>query len=180
MPQHHITLAVLLALSLVGCGQSDTTPAAPEPGAEAAAAKSGSDAVPSAKPVTAESTASPSNPPAPSASRDPQVVAQAWADTVRARDWPGAYSYWGDHGARSGKTLAQFTAQRSNLKKPLIVLGKGSQEGAAGSLYYTVPVTISDGDRRISGEVVLRRVNDVAGASAEQLRWHIDSSTLQP
>jgi hypothetical protein len=53
----------------------------------------------------------------------------------------------------------------------------GESEGAAGSIYYTAPVTIIDGARRLTGEVVLRRVNDVPGATPEQLRWHIESTT---
>ena len=180
MTQHRMTLAALLALSLAGCGQSETTPVALATETENSPADVVTEPMPSAEPLPTAAPSSPVSPPPPSASRDPQVVVQAWADTVRARDWPAAYGYWGDHGARSGKTLAQFTAQWSKLNKPLVVLGKGDQEGAAGSLYYTVPVTISDGDKRISGELVLRRVNDVDGASAEQLRWHIESTTLQP
>ena len=43
-----------------------------------------------------------------------------------------------------------------------------------------MPVTITDGNRVLQGEVVLRRVNDVSGASPEQLRWHIDTTTLTP
>ncbi len=55
---------------------------------------------------------------------------------------------------------------------------RGQAEGAAGSLFYTAPVTIISGPRRIEGEVVLKRVNDVPGASAEQLRWHIESTSF--
>jgi hypothetical protein len=57
---------------------------------------------------------------------------------------------------------------------------KGDGEGGAGSLYYTAPVRISDGARRLAGEIVIRRVNDVDGATAEQLRWHIESTTIEP
>jgi hypothetical protein len=32
----------------------------------------------------------------------------------------------------------------------------------------------------LKGDVVLRRVNDVPGATEEQLRWHIESTTLTP
>lgn len=183
MAQHRIILAALVTLPLAGCGQSTTTapaPAEPAGSAEATSTVLSPEPKRSAQPDSGTTAANPATPAAPSASRDPQVVVKAWADAVRARDWPAAYGYWGDHGTRSGKTLAQFTAQWSHLKKPLVVLGKGDQEGAAGSLYYTVPVTISNGDKRISGELVLRRVNDVDGASAEQLRWHIESTTLQP
>ena len=61
-----------------------------------------------------------------------------------------------------------------------MTVGKGESEGAAGSLYYTAPVTVTDGTRVLKGDVVLRRVNDVPGATEEQLRWHIESTTLTP
>ena len=32
----------------------------------------------------------------------------------------------------------------------------------------------------ITGDVTLRRVNDVEGATAEQLRWHLDAGTREP
>ena len=56
-------------------------------------------------------------------------------------------------------------------------------EGAAGSSYYTSEATITANDKdgrpvRYEGPIVLRRVNDVPGASAAQLRWHIDSVQL--
>ena len=61
----------------------------------------------------------------------------------------------------------------------------GPSEGAAGSIYATIPVTVDaqldDGkQQRFTGQYVVRRVNDVPGASADQLRWHIDSATLKP
>jgi hypothetical protein len=116
----------------------------------------------------------------PSASRDPQEVLLSWAKAVSLKDWPTAYGYWGEHGAQSGMTLDQFKATWGKLTQPDLEIGKGQQEGAAGSSFYSVPVTIVDGARRIPGEVVFRRVNDVEGATAEQLRWHIESTTLKP
>ncbi len=103
-----------------------------------------------------------------------------WAKAVSLKHWAEAYGYWGDRGLQSGQTPAQFAAVWSKLNEPEVELGKGKQEGAAGSLFYTVPVTVIDGKRRIAGEVVLRRVNDVDGANAEQRRWHIESTTLNP
>ena len=60
----------------------------------------------------------------------------------------------------------------------------GRMEGAAGSLYYTAPTTItgtlkSGGNYKLQGPVILRRVDDVPGATAEQLRWHIYSTDLK-
>ncbi|HEU5482636.1 MAG TPA: hypothetical protein VFU80_06060 [Sphingomicrobium sp.] len=51
-------------------------------------------------------------------------------------------------------------------------------EGAAGSLYSSVQLTLSgnkkDGAAYVmTGPVTLRRVNDVPGSTAEQRRWHI-------
>lgn len=54
----------------------------------------------------------------------------------------------------------------------------GLQEGAAGSIYVSVPMTISGtaNNERVSrsAAAVLRRVNDVPGSSEEQRRWHIE------
>ncbi len=88
-------------------------------------------------------------------------------------------AFWGDLGARSGLSETDFAARWAGLHYPKVTFGKGESEGAAGSIYYTAPVTITDGSRIITGEVVLRRVNDVDGATSEQLRWHIESTTLK-
>ena len=71
----------------------------------------------------------------------------------------------------------------AGLSKRSVTVSPGQIEGAAGSLYYTAPIVITgqDGDGRpvrFEGVAVLRRVNDVDGASAEQLRWHFDRLTL--
>ncbi len=82
---------------------------------------------------------------------------------------------------KRGRTRAQIAAEVGLSHTAVTkVIARYEQEGAAGSSYYTAPVTITDGARRLSGEVVLRRANDVPGATPEQLRWHIESSTLEP
>jgi hypothetical protein len=103
-----------------------------------------------------------------------------WARAVSLRDWPLARAYWGDHGERSGLSEAEFAARWGKLKNPTVALSQGQQEGAAGSSFYTAPLTITDGGRTLRGEIVIRRVNDVDGASAEQLRWHIESLSIAP
>jgi len=55
----------------------------------------------------------------------------------------------------------------------------GKMEGAAGSIYITVPATIeatnADGTATTIEEIVtLRRVNDVPGSTEAQRRWHIE------
>ena len=52
------------------------------------------------------------------------------------------------------------------------------QEGAAGSIYLSVPITISGMSKAQqvsrSATVLLRRVNDVPGSTEAQRRWHIE------
>ena len=168
-----MALAAGVLLVAAGC-KAPTLAPAPEPVAEASSfAPAPALAPPS--PVAAATA-----PAVPSKSRDPAVVLGAWASAVEACDWAAVRGYWGDHGTASGLSQEAFSAKWSALQKPKVTAGKGESEGAAGSIYYTAPVTITDGARIISGDVVFRRVNDVEGASPEQLRWHIESSTLAP
>ncbi|MCP5386073.1 MAG: hypothetical protein H6916_04550 [Novosphingobium sp.] len=156
----HAPLAVPLLLA--ACGQSGEEAAQPT-----AAPSLSATAAPSAAAV-----------PEPLDSRDPRKVLAAWAQAVSLGQWDAAYLYWGERGEASGMNLAQFRARWGKLGTPELELREGQAEGAAGSLYYTAPVTIIAGPRRIEGEVVLKRVNDVPGASAEQLRWHIESTSF--
>lgn len=71
---------------------------------------------------------------------------------------------------------AQYNAQ---------VGAPGAIEGAAGSLFVEVPVVIygrlqSGAELHQSGKAVLRRANDVPGATPEQLRWRIERIELKP
>ncbi len=117
---------------------------------------------------------------------------QAAADVVRryysaidARDYATAWTQWGDDG-RPGQTLAAFERGFDHTRSTHVSVGAlKPAEGGAGSIYQEVPVTVEatldDGTRqRFTGTYVIRRVNGVDGASASQLRWHIDSAVLKP
>jgi len=59
----------------------------------------------------------------------------------------------------------------------------GRVEGAAGSLFVEVPVVLygrysTGGAYHASGKAMLRRVNGVPGATAEQLKWRIERIEL--
>ena len=79
---------------------------------------------------------------------------------------------------------AELTALLSGLTDLRVQVGPpGAMEGAAGSSYIEVRVSIEARrpDRaRFSREArfTLRRVNNVPGATAAQLRWRIDSVAL--
>ena len=177
--------AILLGVAaLAACSKPAEQQAAPEPSATASESDAASaSAAPSqaATPAAASSAKpAPAAPEPPSESRDPAKVVVAWAKAMSLKQWGSAYLYWGDHGARSGLTSAQFAAKWGKLANPEFELRPGTIEGAAGSLYYTAPIVLIDGKRHVRGEIVLRRVNDVDGATPEQLRWHIESLTVSP
>jgi hypothetical protein len=47
-------------------------------------------------------------------------------------------------------------------------------EGAAGSIYTTIPVVFYDDTLHRPAEIILRRINDVPGSTEAQRRWHIE------
>lgn len=76
--------------------------------------------------------------------------------------------------AQGNLNAAQFRAPLTAIGDLSVSFSDGRLEGAGGSLYYVAPIRVagSDGTRR-SGTAILRRVNDVDGASHSELRWHI-------
>ncbi len=114
-----------------------------------------------------------------------RAVLSDWAHALEHRNWADAHAQWGHDGADSGLDPAAFAKAYEKYASITVTIGNGDVEGAAGSLYYEVPVTIGGTLRNgrpfsLSGPVTLRRVNDVDGASAQQLAWHISQSDLKP
>jgi hypothetical protein len=109
-------------------------------------------------------------------------VLLAWARGIELREFDQAWAMMGD-AAKSQLPKAQFNARFHPLHNITVAVPTGTMEGAAGSSYYTAPATVSgvraDGSTAtMKGEVVLRRVNDVSGATPEQLAWHIEQVNL--
>lgn len=50
----------------------------------------------------------------------------------------------------------------------------GGTEGAAGSIYTTVPVTFYGDTFSKDASIILRRVNDVPGSTEAERHWHIE------
>lgn len=105
-------------------------------------------------------------------------------DAINAHDYPVAYAQWGGEGQASGKSYADFARGFANTVSVKVSAREQPVEGAAGSLFATVPVTVdavlADGRRqRFTGTYVVRRVADVDGSTAEQRRWHLQSAALK-
>ena len=181
--------AAAFAVALAACNQPVTEIAPSEVASDVAAAESATpvtQATATAEPAavsTPKQTGAQGSPPP--ESRDPQVVLAFWGLALETHDYATARRVWGNHGVASGQSPSAFAAAWDKYRIIDMTIGKGDQEGAAGSLYYEAPVTVT-GLRRdgkpytLSGSVTLRRVNDVDGATTEQLRWHIEGSTLKP
>ena len=111
-------------------------------------------------------------------------VLLAWARGIELREFDQGWAMMGD-AAKSQLSRAQFNGRFHPLRNITVAVPTGTMEGAAGSSYYSAPATISgvraDGSVvTMKGEVVLRRVNDVPGATPEQLAWHIEQVDLTP
>ncbi|WP_066554351.1 hypothetical protein [Croceicoccus bisphenolivorans] len=105
--------------------------------------------------------------------KDPQALLDYWKGAVEAGDEDAAAKAWFD-----GDAPSEFGG--IGMATVRIEYGEPQVEGAAGSSYLTVPFTATatgpDGEALPrSGTITARRVNDVDGASDEQLSWRIVS-----
>lgn len=121
--------------------------------------------------------------PAPKSMQAAAAVVQRYYSALNARDYDTAWRQWGETGP-AGQTQAQFKAGFARTRSTRVTIGALEPgDAAAGSIYQPVPVTVDatldDGTRQqFRGTYILRRVNDVDGATPDQLRWHIASAKL--
>jgi hypothetical protein len=107
----------------------------------------------------------------------PEQIVQQYGDLLHARRFKDAFALWDQGSAQMSEQ--QFEKRFQPYKTIDSAVGTiGRTEGAAGSIYNTVQLTLSgnkkDGTPYVmTGPVTLRRVNDVPGSTAEQRRWHI-------
>lgn len=162
-------LAVLtLALVLAACGQQDKDDRL----------TTREDSAPEEAPLPPEPVGPAPEQLAALESRDCSEVAQAYSDALARRAFAFAARFWEDPVIDDARLEAVFEGYAS----PRIEFAEVRQEGAAGSLYCTVTGALGDASDPAKplrqGEIVLRRVNDVPGATPGQLRWTIRSSTF--
>jgi hypothetical protein len=112
------------------------------------------------------------------ASKDCSEVVQFYLEALGGREWARAALVWGDPAIGAARLEAVF----AGYKEMQVEWTEPFVEGAAGSLYCTVAGKLSDARDPATpvreGTLLLRRVNDVPGATPEQLRWTLRSSTF--
>jgi hypothetical protein len=114
--------------------------------------------------------------------RDPAELLKGYYDLISKGDLASAYTFWGQNGANSQQSFAQFAQGYANTRQAAIELGQPTSGGAAGSIYITVPVVIvanqADGSQQaFCGTYRLRQLNV---PPFDQLGLRIDGATIAP
>ena len=156
--------ALLLALLLAACGGD------PEPAPEPTEAPAPALPVGELPPQVADFPVL--------ASKDCADVAEFYLEALSSREYAQAALVWDDPVIDAARLEAVFGGYREaqvEWTEPFV-------EGAAGSLYCTIAGTLTDAKDSakppLEGTLLLRRANDVPGATADQLRWTLQSSTF--
>lgn len=184
-------LAVVPALMLAGCDRTadpaaekrDLAPTSSDPAPLPDAPQPGEPAATSAPaPAAPDLTPPKLVPEAERGETGARSLLLSFARAIELKEFGQAWSLLSPADRRA-LPRDRFAAQFADLGEITVAVPTGSMEGAAGSLIYTAPITITADDRdgrpiRYEGEVVLRRVNDVPGATPAQLRWHFQTLTL--
>lgn len=183
--RRHLPL-LLPALVLVACAQEPDQKPVVDPEAAAAVVPDDTEPPQPPPPVAAPDCAALRGPALTAEAERGETGARAvlvdWARALELRQWDRAWCQFGDTGGASAQSFAEFRRDWDARGKITVAVPSGTMDGAAGSSYYTVPTRVAiaepDGEVVLMGDVILRRVNDVPGASEEELRWHIASARL--
>ena len=167
-------LASMLLMIVAGCNQGQandegnqpapTPPVAPTPPTPPAASPKPPAPQPPPKPTLSE----------PNGRIDPHSVeaagqiVQHYGALIEQGRFGEAAALWGDE--------RQAAVFRTQLRPSthLEIGDLGATEGAAGSIYTTIPVIFYGDAFRRPANIILRRANDVPGSTEAQRRWHID------
>lgn len=174
---------LILVVTLAACGQAEDDAAAPQIVANndsaQTASMSGVDNV--ALPDDRTPVDEPRGPIDPKSAEAAGQVVQNFGALIEQKRWAEAEALWSD--AADG---ARFTAGLKRNRETHIEIGKpGKSEGAAGSIYVTVPIIFygtdpAGADFRKAADAILRRVNDVPGSTGAQRRWHVERIETGP
>jgi len=150
-----------------------------EPSEQPAAEPSATPSAPAADPLATPAALPPQVADYPALeSRDCREVAQFYLTALQERDFARAALVWDDPVIDAARLEALF----AGYQRPQVSIADMMEEGAAGSLYCTVTGTLTDAEdpakAPLEGELQLRRVNDVPGATPDQLRWTLRQSTF--
>jgi hypothetical protein len=125
--------------------------------------------------------AEPTGPIDPKSAEAAGQVVQHYGALIEQKRFAEARALWGDP-----NSAAQFESKLKGYSEVHLEIGNpGDMEGAAGSIYITIPIilygdTAANAPFRCTGQITLRRVNDVPGSTEAQRQWHITNAECQP
>ena len=158
--------APLLALLLAACG-GDPEPAPEPPEVPTPAPALGANALP---PQVADFPVLASN--------DCAEVVEFYLEALSSREYARAALVWDDPVIDAARLEAVF----GGYGEAQVEWTEPFTEGAAGSLFCTVTGELTDAADptrpMLEGTLLLRRANEVPGATPDQLRWTLQSSTF--
>jgi hypothetical protein len=93
----------------------------------------------------------------------PAALMLSYVNAINRHEYLRAYSYWGTPSDYIG-SLDNFTSELANTTSEAITFGQITSNGAAGSMYYNVPVVLTDtlgngSSSRFAGCFILRLSN---------------------
>ena len=111
----------------------------------------------------------------------PTRLLSSYYREVNRRQFARAYTYWEDLGKASNQSFAHFEQGYADTDHVVVSLGKPRVEGAAGSLFASVPVRIvatlkNQTKQNFRGTYVLRR-SDIP--PFDKLGWRIHSAQIE-
>jgi hypothetical protein len=163
------SITALVALSLVSACQQETEQRAANAVAQTSTAPA-SEVANSAATDKPAPLAEPKGPIDPKSAEAAGQVLQHYGALIEQDRWDDAAKYWGD-----ADVAAAFAKQLQSRGLKHLEIGKpGEPEGAAGSIYVTMPASFYGESNRSAANIILRRVNDVPGSTEAQRRWHIE------
>jgi hypothetical protein len=182
-----LKMMAIALLALGGCGQQNRaanandaapTPSSPPvaPSPPSAPAEPATPAAPAPpKPDDRKVLIEPNGPIDPKSIEAAGQVVQHYGALIEQKRWTQSRQYWGDAAAAQAFEKNFRTWRNVHLE----IGDLGPAEGAAGSIFTSMPVTFygdlnNGGTARRPANVVLRRVNDVPGSTEAQRRWHIE------
>jgi hypothetical protein len=179
--------ALLVILFIAACSPAEAPATADASGAPAPAAPAPQPDYPLVEPITPgrpgglpdDRTPLSEAPFSPTSAQGAANVLQTYFAHIGEGAYDDAYKLWGSDGGASHITREAFIASFDRYHQYNAQTGgPGAIEGAAGSLFVTVPVQIygrlkSGEPFHQRGEATLRRINDVQGSSETQRLWRI-------
>lgn len=111
----------------------------------------------------------------------PTAVIESLYNAINRHEFARAYSYWGD--GASGQSFEQFMSGYKGTVRIRLYTGAVTSEGAAGSTYYSVPVSLrsvnADGTTVVfAGCYTVRLADPKIQAEPPFVPMHIESGKL--